>query len=73
MEDLMNRLASDVGVDRVAAETTVGIIPNFLPKEEPPDKIQLLLAKLPGAEAVMRKAAAPGGSGMGVVVGAGWR
>ena len=71
MDALIDRLANDVGVNRSAAETAVGIILDFLAKEGPPDKIQLLLAKLPGAEALMQKAAAQGGSGMGGVMGAG--
>jgi hypothetical protein len=71
MDELIGRLVSDVGVDRAAAETAVGIILDFLSKEGPADKMQLLLAKLPGAEALMQKAAAAGGSGMGGVMGAG--
>jgi len=71
MEELIGRLVSDVGVDRTAAETAVGIILDFLGKEGPADKIQLLIAKLPGAEELQRKAASAGGSGMGGVMGAG--
>ena len=56
-----------------AAETAVGIILDFLSKEGPADKMQLLLTKLPGAEALMQKAAAEGGGGMGGVMGAGMR
>jgi hypothetical protein len=71
MDELIGRLVSDVGVDKAAAETAVGIILDFLSKEGPADKMQLLLAKLPGAEALMQKAANAGGSGMGGVMGAG--
>jgi hypothetical protein len=71
MEELVDRLASEAGVDRTAAETAAGIMLAFLAKEGPPDKIQLLLAKLPKAEALMQKAAAQGGSGIGGVMGAG--
>jgi uncharacterized protein VcgC/VcgE DUF2780 len=71
MDELIGRLVSDVGVDKAAAETAVGIILDFLSKEGPADKMQLLLAKLPGAEALMQKAAGAGGSGMGGVMGAG--
>lgn len=35
MEELIGRLVSDVGVDRTAAETAVGIILDFLGKEGP--------------------------------------
>ena len=65
MDELIGRLVSDVGVDRAGAETAVGIILDFLAKEGPADKIQLLLAKLPGAEALQQKAADAGGGGVG--------
>jgi len=71
MDELIGRLVSEVGVDKAAAETAVGIILDFLSKEGPADKMKLLLAKLPGADALMQKAAAAGGSGMGGVMGAG--
>jgi hypothetical protein len=71
MDELIGRLVSDVGIDPPAAETAAGIILDFLAKEGPADKMQLLLAKLPGAEALMQKAASQGGGGMGGVMGAG--
>ena len=71
MDELIGRLVSEVGIDRPAAETAVGIILDFLVKEGPADKMQLLLAKLPGAEALMQKAAGQSGGGMGGVMGAG--
>ncbi len=71
MDELIGRLVADVGVDRTAAETAVGIMLDFLAKEGPADKIELLMAKLPGAEALKQKAASAGGSGMGGVMGAG--
>jgi len=70
MDELIGRLVANVGVERTTAETAVGIILAFLAKEGPPDKIQTLLAKLPGAESLMQKAPA-GGGGMGGVMGAG--
>jgi hypothetical protein len=73
MDELIGRLVADVGVDRNAAETAVGIILDFLAKEGPTDKVQLVVAKLPGAEALMQKAASDGGGGMGGVMGAGMR
>jgi hypothetical protein len=71
MDELIGRLVNVVGVDRTAAETAIGIILDFLAKEGPADKVQLLVAKLPGAEALQQQAAAAGGSGMGGVMGAG--
>ena len=78
MEELIARLVADVGIDRAAAEKAVGIIFDFLAKEGPGDKVQPLLAKLPGAEAAMQKAASEGsGDGlagaMSGVMGAGMR
>ena len=78
MDDLIARLVADVGIDRATAEKAVGIILDFLVKEGPADKVQPLLAKLPGAEAVMQRAASENGSSgmggtMGGVMGAGMR
>ena len=50
----------------------MGIILDFLAKEGPADKIQLLLAKLPGAEPLMQKAPSES-AGMSGVMGAGMR
>ncbi len=73
MEELIARLSANVGVDRVAAEKAVGIILDFLRKEGPPDKVQALIDRLPGAEALMQQAADAGGGmfGMGGIMGAG--
>jgi hypothetical protein len=71
MDELIGRLVADIGIDRAAAEKAVGIILAFLVKEGPADKIQPLLAKLPGADALVQKAESTGGSGMGGVMGAG--
>jgi hypothetical protein len=79
MDELIPRLVADVGIDRATAEKAVGIILEFLVKEGPADKVQPLLAKLPGAEAVMRRAATESDSAgpmegaMGGVMGAGMR
>jgi hypothetical protein len=79
MDELIARLIADIGIDRATAEKAVGIILEFLVKEGPADKVRPLLAKLPGAEAVMQKAASESGSGgmmagaMGGVMGAGMR
>jgi len=79
MEELIARLVADVGIERAIAEKAVGIILDFLVKEGPADKVQPLLAKLPGAEAVMQKAASESATGgmmagaMGGVMGAGMR
>ncbi|HZC56825.1 MAG TPA: DUF2267 domain-containing protein [Xanthobacteraceae bacterium] len=64
MDELIAGLVADIGIDRSAAEKAVGIILDFLVKEGPADKVQPLLAKLPGAEALIQKTAAEGGSGL---------
>ena len=79
MDELIARLVADVGIDRATAEKAVGIILEFRVKEGPADKVQPLLAKLPGAEAVMQRAATESDSAglmagaMGGVMGAGMR
>jgi hypothetical protein len=76
MDELIERLVAETGIDRAAAEKAVGIILDFLVKEGPADKIQPLLAKLPGAEALIAKVAGESaglGGAMGGVMGAGMR
>jgi hypothetical protein len=81
MDELIARLVADIGIDRSAAEKAVGIILDFLVKEGPADKVQPLLAKLPGADALIAKVARESGGGltsgmsgmMGGVMGAGMR
>jgi len=70
MDELIGRLASELGVDQNTAETAVGIVLDFLSKEGPADKIKLLLAKLPGADALIQKATTAG-VGTGGLMGAG--
>jgi len=73
MDELIARLVANVGVDRTAAEKSVGIILDFLTKEGPADKVQALIAQLPGAQAVLeaQQAEAGGGFAMGGLMGAG--
>jgi hypothetical protein len=75
MDELIGRLVANVGVDRIAAEKAVGIILDFLSKEGPPDKVQSLIDKLPGAQALIQaQQAGDAGGGMfamGGIMGAG--
>ncbi len=66
MDELVERLSVKVGIDKNIAEKTVGIILNFLRTEGPSDKVQVLIDKIPGAEAAV---AANGGNGLGGVLG----
>src|SRR5581483_9118799 len=73
MDELIARLVANVGVDRAAAEKACGIIFEFLREEGPPDKVQALLARVPGAEALANAQEAEGGGmfAMGGIMGAG--
>ena len=62
MNELLDRLVANVGVDRAVAEKAVGIILAFLLSEGPADKVQALIDQMPGAEAMM-KASGTGGFG----------
>lgn len=74
MDEFIGRLVTDFGVDRPTIEKALGIILDFLAKEGPPDKVQALLKKLPGAQALMQRAASDGAdAGMGGMMGAGMR
>ncbi len=73
MDELIERLVTKTGVDRQVAEKAVAIILNFLRKEGPPDKVQALLDKLPGAAALLDRQGGDAGSGqfgMGGIMGA---
>jgi hypothetical protein len=71
MDELLDRLVANVGVDRAVAEKSVGIILAFLLKEGPSDKVQALIDQLPGATAATQAAASEGGFGMGGIMGVG--
>ena len=75
MDELIARLVANVGVDKAVAEKAVGIILDFLVKEGPPDKVQAVVDKLPGAQALIQaqQASDAGGGmfGMGGLMGAG--
>lgn len=77
MDELIARLVANVGVDRATAEKAVGIILDFLSKEGPPDKVQTLIDKMPGARALLQAEQASGSGGgmfsMGGIMGAGTR
>jgi hypothetical protein len=77
MDDLIDRLVAKTGVDRPVAQKAVGIILDFLVKEGPADKVQHLIAQMPGADALLQPAQSEGSSGffggMSGIMGAGNR
>jgi len=66
MDELIARLVANVGVEQDAAEKAVGIIFEFLRKEGPPDKVQALLDRLPGAQQLMEAQEGVDASGGGM-------
>jgi hypothetical protein len=77
MDELVDRIVANVGVDRSVAEKSIGIIFDFLSKEGPADKVHALLDRLPGAqEAIAAARADEGGDmfgSMGGIMGVGSR
>lgn len=72
MDELVGRLVANVGIDKTVAEKSVAIILDFLRKEGPPDKVQALLEKMPGADALIAQHDVSGGMfSMGGLMGAG--
>lgn len=69
MNELIGRLTANVGIDKDTAEKAVGIIIDFLRKEGPADKVQALIDKMPGVEALIPPDS--GGFSMGGLMGAG--
>lgn len=76
MDELVGRLVTNVGVTREVAEKSIGIILDFLVKEGPPEKVQALIDRLPGADAMLKSAQSDGDGGgmfMSGIMGAGTR
>lgn len=64
MEELINRLVANVGIDAGLAQKAVGIILGFLQKEGPAEEVSAMLANMPGAESLIAEHAGQGGGGM---------
>ena len=75
MDELISQIASNVGIDEATAKKAVSIILSFLNTEGPTDKIQELIAAVPGMEDYVSADAAsssdPGGMMGGVMAVAG--
>jgi hypothetical protein len=63
MDELVDQVVGNVGIDRPVAERALGIILDFLATEGPADTVQDLLGRLPGAAEAIASARAEGGSG----------
>ena len=72
MQELITRLAGQLGIDEAIAQKAVGIILSFLQSAGPEDKVNQLMDALPGAREAL--AAAPddaedaGGGGIGASI-----
>src|SRR5260221_3932196 len=77
MDELVDQVAGNVGIDRPVAERAVGIILDFLASEGPADTVQALLGRLPGAAEDVASARAESGgrlfAGAGGIIGVGSR
>lgn len=75
MDELVERITANVGVDRSVAEKAVGIILEFLAREGPPETVRELLNRLPGSDAAIDAARDTGGTfgGLGGIMGVGTR
>jgi len=69
MDELIGQLASKAGIDTAVSEITVGIMVVFLRSEGPSDKVQVLIDRIPGAEAAI--AASSNGGGLARLMGGG--
>lgn len=56
MDELIDRIVTNVGVERPVAEKSVGIILDYLIKEGPSDKVQTLLGGLDNADVALQAA-----------------
>jgi hypothetical protein len=66
MDELIERIVTNVGVDRATAQKAIAIILDFLRKEGPTEKVDALIAQMPGAEALAASASSEGGAGGGM-------
>ena len=64
MDELVDKIVDNVGIERPVAERAVGIILDFLATEGPADTVQTLLGRLPGATEAIASAQVEGGGGL---------
>ncbi|MGN7771275.1 DUF2267 domain-containing protein [Phyllobacterium sp. 22552] len=69
MDELIARITANVGTDPETARKAVGLILAFLQKEAPADKVDLLIAGVPGSEETIAEAKGSGGLLSGLMPG----
>ena len=75
MDELVGRIAANVGISRPVAEKAVGIILEFLAREGPPETVRELLDRVPGSQSAIETARVEGGAlgAVGGIMGVGTR
>lgn len=68
MDELISQIVSNVGIDEATAKKAVSIILSFLSSEGPSDKIQELIAAVPGMDDYI-SATSGSGEGLGGMMG----
>jgi hypothetical protein len=63
MEELINRVVANVGLDPAVAEKAVGLILGFLQKNAPEGEVSSMFDSMPGAADLAAAHAAPEGGG----------
>jgi hypothetical protein len=66
MDDIVDQVASQAGIDRSVARQAVGIILNFLSREGPRPQVGVLVDGIPGGKALADQYAGSGTGLMGV-------
>lgn len=64
MDDLINRVAENVGLDAATAQQAVGMILGFLQKNGPAEEIGNLMNAMPGAAELVAQHGGEGGGGL---------
>lgn len=67
MDEMIAQIAQSAGIDAETAGKAVGTILGFLQKEAPPEAVNQLIAKLPGAEDLIAATQAGAGGGGGLM------
>lgn len=65
MDELISRITDSVGIDADLAKKAVGMILGFLQKEGPADKVNEMLAAMPGTQDLIDSAPEAGGGMFG--------
>jgi len=61
VNELIDRIAANVGIDADVAQKAVGMILAFLQSEGPADKVRQMMAAIPGSDELIASASGGGG------------